>query len=75
MELPHSKMIYISFPNGQLIFSFGVTSISKLNAYGAKLKKRRQMAPPTWVNEVLVFQSKEILYQLTKRVYHNIQEK
>ncbi|PFM44994.1 hypothetical protein COJ45_22305 [Bacillus cereus] len=36
-------------------------------------KKRRHKAPPNWVNEVLVFQSKEIMYQLTMRVYHNIQ--
>lgn len=50
-------------------------TISKLNAYGAKLKKDAKWRPPTWVNEVLVFQSKEISYQLTKRVYHNIQEK
>ncbi|AIM35052.1 hypothetical protein DF16_pBMB400orf00217 (plasmid) [Bacillus thuringiensis serovar kurstaki str. YBT-1520] len=45
MELPHSKMMYISFPNGQLIFCFGVTSISKLNAYGAKLKKDAKWRP------------------------------
>ncbi|PFF17923.1 hypothetical protein CN324_22325 [Bacillus anthracis] len=36
-------------------------------------KKRRHKAPPNWVNEVLVFQSKEIMYQLTMRLYHNIQ--
>ncbi|PFJ21224.1 hypothetical protein COI92_30525 [Bacillus anthracis] len=38
-------------------------------------KKRRHKAPKNWVNEVLVFQSKEIMYQLTMRLYHNIQSK
>ncbi|PEQ47289.1 hypothetical protein CN468_20575 [Bacillus cereus] len=38
-------------------------------------KKRRHKAPKNWVNEVLVFQSKEIMYQLTMRVYHNMQSK
>ncbi|PFM29851.1 hypothetical protein COJ47_19530 [Bacillus cereus] len=38
-------------------------------------KKRRHKAPQNWVNEVLVFQSKEIMYQLTMRVYHNMQSK
>ncbi|TFZ14738.1 hypothetical protein C6Y54_00770 [Bacillus cereus] len=38
-------------------------------------KKRRHKAPENWVNEVLVFQSKEIMYQLTMRAYHNMQSK
>ncbi|PFK08782.1 hypothetical protein COI98_25615 [Bacillus cereus] len=56
-------------------YTIFLTMILRSYFFTSIAKKRRHKAPENWVNEVLVFQSKEIMYQLTMRAYHNMQSK